>query len=71
MEQDFHRQSAKRGTKEEVLRMRKNFNTLKILKFMALKVKAVEKLLKFMKDENDPGVYRYVMKACWDAADDH
>ena len=29
---------------------------------MALKVKAVEKLLKFTKDENDPGVYRYVMK---------
>ena len=28
---------------------------------MALKVKAVEKLLKFNKDENDPGVYRYVM----------
>ena len=30
---------------------------------MAMKVKAVEKLLKFTKDENDPGVYRYVMKA--------
>ena len=29
---------------------------------MALKVKAVERLLKFTKDENDPGVYRYVMK---------
>ena len=28
---------------------------------MALKVKAVEMLLKFNKDENDPGVYRYVM----------
>jgi predicted histone-like DNA-binding protein len=28
---------------------------------MAMKVKAVEKLLKFTKDENDPGVYRYVM----------
>ena len=28
---------------------------------MALKVKAVEKLLKFNKDENDPSVYRYVM----------
>ena len=28
---------------------------------MALKVKAVERLLKF--DKNDPGVYRYVMKA--------
>ena len=26
---------------------------------MALKVKAVERLLKFTKDENDPGVYRY------------
>ena len=26
---------------------------------MALKVKAVERLLKFLKDENDPGVYRY------------
>ena len=49
---------------------------------MALKVKAVERLLKF--DKNDPGSYRYVlkpelytsldqkkvirMKACWDAA---
>ena len=29
---------------------------------MAMKVKAVEKLLKFTKDENDPGVYRYVMQ---------
>ena len=29
---------------------------------MALKIKAVERLLKFTKDENDPGVYRYVMK---------
>ena len=29
---------------------------------MALKVKAVERLLKFTKDENDPGVYRYKMK---------
>ena len=28
---------------------------------MALRVKAVEKLLKFNKDENDPGVYSYVM----------
>ena len=28
-----------------------------------MKVKAVERLLKFTKDENDPGVYRYVMKA--------
>ena len=30
---------------------------------MALKVKAVERLLKFTKNENDPGVYRYVMMA--------
>ena len=29
---------------------------------MALKVKAVERLLKFTKNENDPGVYRYVMQ---------
>ena len=29
---------------------------------MALKVKAVERLLKFTKNENDPGVYRYVLK---------
>ena len=29
---------------------------------MALKVKAVERLLKFTNEENDPGVYRYVMK---------
>ena len=29
---------------------------------MALKIKAVERLLKFTKNENDPGVYRYVMK---------
>ena len=28
---------------------------------MAMKVKAVEKLLKFSKNENDPGVWRYVM----------
>ena len=30
---------------------------------MALKVKAVERLLKFSNNPNDPGVYRYVMKA--------
>ena len=35
---------------------------------MALKVKAVEQLLKFTKNENNPGVYRYVMKARWNAA---
>ena len=29
---------------------------------MALKVKAVERLLKFSNNENDPGVYRYVLK---------
>jgi len=29
---------------------------------MALKVKAVERLLKFSNKPNDPGVYRYVMK---------
>ena len=28
---------------------------------MALKVKAVERKIKFSKDKNDPGVYRYVM----------
>ena len=29
---------------------------------MAMKVKAVERKLKFTKDENDPGVYRYVLQ---------
>ena len=29
---------------------------------MALKVKAVERKIKFSKNENDPGVYRYVMR---------
>ena len=29
---------------------------------MALKVKAVERLLKFSNKPNDPGVYRYVLK---------
>ena len=29
---------------------------------MALKVKAVERKIKFTEDENDPGVYRYVMQ---------
>ena len=29
---------------------------------MAMKVKAVEKKLKFTKNENDPGVWRYVMQ---------
>ena len=29
---------------------------------MALKVKAVEKKIKFTKDENDPGVWRYVSR---------
>ena len=29
---------------------------------MALKVKAVERKIKFTKDENDPGVYRYVIQ---------
>ena len=33
---------------------------------MALKVKAVERLVKFKK--NEPGQYRGVMQACWDAA---
>ena len=28
---------------------------------MALKVKAVERKIKFTKDENDPGVWCYVM----------
>ena len=28
---------------------------------MAMKVKAIEKKLKFTKNENDPGVWRYVM----------
>ena len=27
-----------------------------------MKVKAIEKKLKFTKDPNDPGVYRYVMQ---------
>ena len=30
---------------------------------MAIKVKAVERKLKFTKNENDPGVYRYVLGA--------
>ena len=29
---------------------------------MTMKVKAIEKKLKFTKDPNDPGVYRYVMQ---------
>ena len=29
---------------------------------MAIKIKAVERKLKFTKDENDPGVWRYVMQ---------
>ena len=29
---------------------------------MTMKVKAIEKKLKFTKDENDPGVYRYVLQ---------
>ena len=29
---------------------------------MGLRVKAVERLLKFTNDPKDPGVYRYVMK---------
>ena len=29
---------------------------------MASKVKAAERTIKFTKDENDPGVYRYVMQ---------
>ena len=29
---------------------------------MALKVKAIERKIKFTKDENDPGVWRYVMQ---------
>ena len=29
---------------------------------MALRVKAVERLLKFTTNPNDPGVYRYVLK---------
>ena len=33
---------------------------------MAIKLKAVERLVKFKK--NEPGQYRGVMQACWDAA---
>ena len=47
--------------KEKFLRKRKLFYNLKIFNFMTLKVKAVERKKKFTKDENDPGVYRYVM----------
>ena len=36
----FHSIAAENTTKEEVLRTRKDFNTLKIFRFMALKVKA-------------------------------
>ena len=35
--------------------------TKNFYRFMALKVKAIEKKIKFTKDENDPGVWRYVM----------
>ena len=59
-EYNFHSVAAKSTIKEEVLRTRKDFNTLKILVFMALKVKAVERLLKF--DKEKAGKYRYVMK---------
>ena len=63
MEQVFHRHTAESTINEEVLRKRKSFYTLKILiQFMALKVKAVERLLKFSNRKDDPGVYRYVMK---------
>ena len=63
MEQVFHRHTAESTIKEEVLRKKKSFYTLKILiQFMALKVKAVERLLKFSNKKDDPGVYRYVMK---------
>ena len=33
---------------------------------MAIKVKAVERKLKFTKNENDPGVYRYVLGGYFD-----
>ena len=37
---------------------------------MAMKVKAVEKLLKFTKNENDPGVWRYVITPDSDLKDE-
>ena len=39
----------------------KPYIQLKIITTTTIKVKAVEKKLKFTKDPNDPGVYRYVM----------
>ena len=39
-----------------------NTNHFKTIRIMALKVKAVERNIKFTKDENDPGVWRYVMQ---------
>ena len=57
----MHSITAKSRIKEKVLRKRKNIYTLKLFKkIMALKVKAVERLLKF--DKESAGKYRYVMK---------
>ena len=60
MEQDFHRQSAKTEDQGIGFKDAEIFYTLKIYNFMALKVKAVERLLKF--DKESAGKYRYVMK---------
>ena len=37
---------------------------------MAIKVKAVERKLKFTKNENAPGVYRYVLGGYFDLPDE-
>ena len=54
-------QQRKARIKEKISRKRKLFYTLEIFEFMALKVKAVERKIKFCNDENAPGVYRYVI----------
>ena len=61
--ENFHCETAENRTKKKALRRKKIFYTKKFfLAIMALKVKAVERLLKFTNNENDPGVYRYVLK---------
>ena len=46
---------------DEVSKQQFSINLNFIFTTMTMKVKAIEKKLKFSKDPNDPGVYRYVM----------
>ena len=54
-------ESGAQGSQKLFSGLAKILNFRIIITTMTMKVKAIEKKLKFTKDPNDPGVYRYVM----------